>query len=674
MNAHRHLKNWIVAAAGMVSAIAEPAALNVVRVPTAPPEPPPVVEAPADSAPVVEPRLRAAANIYSIGDPTPEEQLYVEMINRARANPAAEGVLLATTTDPEVVSAYDFFNVDLALLQVQFALIAPTPPLALNAQLTTAARRHTQDMFDNSFQGHTGTDNTSPSQRVTQSGYIWSRSGENVYASARSVFHGHAGFEVDWGFGAGGMQSPTGHRNSIHNAVFREIGVGVVLGSNEPDPGSTIPGSTSVGPQLVTQELATHQGDTPFITGVVYFDLNGNNFYDIGEGIGGVNVSANGVSVQTVTARSGGYSLPVPGNGIYTVTFSGANLANFSQPVTVASLQNQKLDFRPAFTAPALSGTASPAINNPNNYSISPVPAANAYQWRSFQLITPTVEGAESGTSTVTINQVGAYNVFETTTKKSGNYSFHLATPTGEPQSITLNKQFLVSAGTTLRFQSRLGSVTPVSDAIVQISTDEGVTWQEVYRQAGGGSPGETTFNSRSANLSPFAGQVIKIRFLFLPGTSYYPQTTSTVGWFIDDIVIDGGSQISNEQLSGELTSPAFTFQPATEANYVLQARARAGHNYLPWGPMLNVHSVQGAVTPPTLRVGSISLTGGRAYIEVDVVSGTVPASLTLQSKQNLSDAWQTASATPEVVSPTRFRFNVLTRSIDPRQFYQVVN
>src|SRR5688500_6806831 len=104
------------------------------------------------------------------------------MIKRARANPAAEGVLLATTTDSPVLSAYDFFNVDLALMQVQFAAIAPAPPLAPNAQLTAAARRHMQDMFDNSFQGHSGTDGTSPSQRVTQSGYSWSVIGETVYS------------------------------------------------------------------------------------------------------------------------------------------------------------------------------------------------------------------------------------------------------------------------------------------------------------------------------------------------------------------------------------------------------------------------------------------------------------------------------------------------------------
>ena len=675
MNAHCYLRIWIIASIGMVSALAEPTASAIDRVPTAPPEPPPIIDAPLDSAAATEPRLRASATIYSIGDPTPEEQLYVEMINRARANPVAEGVLLATTTDPEVLSAYDFFNVDLALMQAQFATNPPVPPLALNAQLIIAARRHTQDMFDNSFQGHTGTDGTSPGQRVTQSGYAWQTVGENVYSSAKSVFHGHAGFEVDWGFGPGGMQTPPGHRNSIHDARFREIGVGVLHGENDPEPGSSIPGSGPVGPQLVSQDLATRQGATPLITGVVYFDLNGNNFYDLGEGVGGVNVSANGVSMQAVTARSGGYALPVPGNGAYTVTFSGPNIANFSQPVTVVSAQNQKLDFRPTYTAPALTGTTSPAINNPNSYSISPVPAASAYQWRSFQLVTPTIEGAESGTNTITASTFGNYKIIETVTKKSGTSSFHLATPQDglREQSFVLNARYLATDSSTLRFQSRLGWVTTTTYGIVQVSTDDGATWQEVYRQGGTSGAGERSFVARSVNLAPFAGSIIRLRFSFLPTGSTYIETDDETGWFVDDIFVDGGFQISNEQLSSELTNPAFTFQPTFESDFVLQARARTGHNFLPWGPMLNVHSIQGTVTPPTLRLSSISIDAGRAYIEVDVVSGSVPASLTLQAKSNLSETWATVTATPEVVSPTRFRFNVLVRVVDPQQFYRVV-
>src|SRR3954463_16140946 len=46
--------------------------------------------------------------LYSIGDPTNEEQYNLELINRARANPTAEGIRLAQNNDPNVVSAYSY--------------------------------------------------------------------------------------------------------------------------------------------------------------------------------------------------------------------------------------------------------------------------------------------------------------------------------------------------------------------------------------------------------------------------------------------------------------------------------------------------------------------------------------------------------------------------------------
>ena len=58
--------------------------------------------------------------LYSIGSPTNEEQLYLEYINRARANPPAEGVRLEDTTDSEVLSAYSYFGVNLSLMASRF--------------------------------------------------------------------------------------------------------------------------------------------------------------------------------------------------------------------------------------------------------------------------------------------------------------------------------------------------------------------------------------------------------------------------------------------------------------------------------------------------------------------------------------------------------------------------
>ncbi len=635
---------------------------------TAPPVPPAPVQA---EGAAVEPPLRAAATTYSIGDPTPEEQLYVEMINRARANPSAEATIFATTTDPDVVGNYTFFDVDLAMMQAQFAEILPAPPVALNAQLIAAARRHSADMLAKSFQEHVGSDGSTFVQRVNAAGYSFSTIAENVYANADSVFQGHAGFEVDWGFGPGGMQTPPGHRNTIHNATFREVGVGVVFGRNQPEPGSQVPGSREVGPQLVTQEFGTRQGSTPLITGVVYFDLNGNNFYDMGEGVGGVRVQAAGTATEGITARSGGYALPVAGNGSYTVTFSKGFTTSFVVQVTQG--RNQKLDFRPTYSPPVVSGTTSPATNRLNNYQISAVAAADVYQWRSFQLAPPTVEGAENGTNRVTVDQVGTYPLLETRTRKSGAFSFHFAHPVDgiTDQSMVLNPSYVISANSTLWFESRLGWATENQTALVQVSSDNGGTWETVYSQSGiSNRPGETAFVTRSVNLAQFAGKTIRVRFAYIPTGQVYVDTDQDTGWFIDDIVLVNASEISGEQIH-DATGPSFAFQPTIISDFVLQARARTGHDYLPWGPSLTVRSVEGTALPPELSFGEVRVANGQLELDLELVGGTAPGSLTLQTKSTLGASWVDIAATVENISSTRYRLRLPAPS-SGNAFYRV--
>src|SRR3979411_774486 len=98
-------------------------------------------------------------------------------------------------------------------MQSHFPLIPPAPPLSMNATLTAAARAHSQNMLQNNYQGHSGPDG---SLTTRLQNYTWGANGwwigENVYAYCKSVWYGHAGFEVDWGGNAatGGMQLPPG--------------------------------------------------------------------------------------------------------------------------------------------------------------------------------------------------------------------------------------------------------------------------------------------------------------------------------------------------------------------------------------------------------------------------------------------------------------------------------
>ena len=90
----------------------------------------------------------------------------------------------------------------------------PAPPLSLSSVLTRAARAHSQDMAAHGFFSHTGSDGSSPSQRVMRAGYRWIRVGENIASgvgSPRKVV-------ADW------LASPP-HCANIMTAVFRQMGV-----------------------------------------------------------------------------------------------------------------------------------------------------------------------------------------------------------------------------------------------------------------------------------------------------------------------------------------------------------------------------------------------------------------------------------------------------------------
>ncbi|POX45117.1 CAP domain-containing protein [Streptomyces sp. Ru72] len=89
-------------------------------------------------------------------------------------------------------------------------------PLTVNSKLTKAAQAHSADMAAHQNMSHTGSDGSSPGDRITSAGYSWSSYGENIaygYSTPESVM-------------AAWMASP-GHKRNILDCGFKEIGVGL---------------------------------------------------------------------------------------------------------------------------------------------------------------------------------------------------------------------------------------------------------------------------------------------------------------------------------------------------------------------------------------------------------------------------------------------------------------
>lgn len=319
--------------------------------------------------------------LFSHGDPTPEEQLMLEYINRARANPTEEGIRLMDTQDPRVQGAYQYFKIDAVATKKAFTTYPQRPPLAFNSKLIESSRNHSKDMDQNNFQGHTSSNGDELDKRYQKVGYAsMGMYGENVAAYSESVWHGHCGLNVDWGEE---NQKELGHRRNImnfDNAVYTEIGVGILYNGKGLMSGS-------VGPYVVTQNFGI--GSQRYITGVVFDDKNKNGFYDIGEGLAGVKVVPNRGSYYAVTSTSGGYAIPYSGSSSITVVASEGGLAApVSRNVTVDG-SNVKVDFTASATA---QGPGAVVLSKPTNNATGVAPVvtlewgkstfAESYEWQ----------------------------------------------------------------------------------------------------------------------------------------------------------------------------------------------------------------------------------------------------------------------------------------------------
>jgi len=240
--------------------------------------------------------------------------------------------LLFNSGNASINASVNFFGTSEAIAKAQVNNIQPVAPVAWNASLARSADTHNDLMISFDQQSHNLPGEPTLLARIEQAGFDFSlggAAGENVYAFAKDILHAHAGFYIDWGNGPNGIQSPAGHRDVILSPTYTQVGIA----SRGVGAGKT------VGPLSVTQHFADGAAEGgPFIVGVAIDDRDNDDFYDIGEGLGGVTVTATGVggTFTTTTWASGGYSLQVAPGSDYTVTFAGQGV-NQASNVSVNS-------------------------------------------------------------------------------------------------------------------------------------------------------------------------------------------------------------------------------------------------------------------------------------------------------------------------------------------------
>ena len=145
----------------------------------------------------------------------------------ASASACADTELLPTAeTLPRVAAS------TLCLLNEQRAG-AGLRPVAENAALTRASRDYSQLMVDQTFFAHESPDGTDVVDRVTSAGYL--RPGEEGWVVGENLAWAQGNLASPRNVVQAWMDSP-GHRHNILAADYREIGVGIVLGTPYPGP------------------------------------------------------------------------------------------------------------------------------------------------------------------------------------------------------------------------------------------------------------------------------------------------------------------------------------------------------------------------------------------------------------------------------------------------------
>jgi hypothetical protein len=196
---------------------------------------------------------------------------------------------------------------------------------------------------------HTGSGGSSPTTRMKAAGYALTGSwatGENIaWATTRAP----TGYVDEVKLLHTNFMNSAGHKANILNPNFREVGLAFEVGDYK--------GRSSA---FVTEDFGK-TGTDLFLTGVAFDDKDGDHFYDPGEGLGAVTVTAKnaaGQTFKTTTSAAGGYDLVLK-PGTYTVTYSGASIATSTQTATIGT-KNVKRDLiDPTMKSGTLAATAS---------------------------------------------------------------------------------------------------------------------------------------------------------------------------------------------------------------------------------------------------------------------------------------------------------------------------
>jgi cysteine-rich secretory family protein len=366
---------------------------------------------------------------------------------------------------------------------------------------------------------------------------------------------------------------------------------------------------------------------------------------------------------------------------VYSITVSnivvGSSNVSFAYNVTVFDPAVPGADYVPT----TVTGATQAVANAGNNYNCTPLNNTNTtgYLWLTAQRISGNViEDADSdlantGLVNFTYSPAPAdYSILTNAPDGTSDACFHLCHLDPTSQFLTLNELLFPATNTTVSFESLLAYASPDETARVQVSADGGVTWQDVFVEAGlpdDQQPVESAFSQHSLSLSNYAGQSLLLRFNYaFTGGEYWPYSDPDTGWDLENIVVTNAEQLLN-LVTNCTISTNFTFMPTQTGNYNLAAAPIIFSQFpLNFGPVKEVTVISNST--PVILMGQPTVTNDIVQLPF-TVSGVASTFHLLQVSQ-LGAAWTTngtATLTTNVLG-SLYRFTTTNGSA--MQFYRV--
>jgi hypothetical protein len=355
---------------------------------------------------------------------------------------------------------------------------------------------------------------------------------------------------------------------------------------------------------------------------------------------------------------------------VYSVTITNVVTAvgtkSFTYNVTLFDPTTTGVDYSPLI----ISGSSQPAVNAANPYNCTPAtnPNITGYQWLSAQSTNGNLtDNALNGATNFILSPVPDYPIVTNAPDGSGK-CFHLTHDGGVAQIMQLKEQLFPSNSATLSFKSLLGYATSDETARVQISTDGGTDWQDIYTQVGSNGAGESAFTPHTISLSAYAGKNTLLRFNYdFSFGSYFTGADPYVGWCLENIVGTNTQQLLNFT-TNSTSSTNFTFTPAQTGNYILQARGVIFSEFpIDWGTVKQVTAIVGS---PVITLGAPIISGSQVKINF-TLNGAASTFHLLQVNQ-LGTAWTTNGSAVLTTNVAGSAYQFTTTNGPATRFYRV--